>query len=79
MNEPGGRLFGEALRAPGERRKLFDWEVPLYTTYALAFLVVSVGLSSRPKNSATVRILASLLREVPHRVPATIDIQIPGG
>ncbi|KAA8490878.1 hypothetical protein FVE85_1325 [Porphyridium purpureum] len=30
FNEPGGRLFGEPLRKPGEKRKWDDWELPTY-------------------------------------------------
>lgn len=50
VNEPGGRLFGEAILKPGERRKLFDWEVPFYLTSVLSVVIVGVGLSSRPES-----------------------------
>ncbi|CAN8062052.1 unnamed protein product [Agarophyton chilense] len=52
VNEPGGRLFGEAIRKPGERRKLFDWEIPYLGTLVLAGLILGVGLNSRPGMSA---------------------------
>ncbi|KAI0561037.1 hypothetical protein FGB62_94g031 [Gracilaria domingensis] len=52
VNEPGGRLFGEAIRKPGERRKLFDWEVPYLGTLFLAGILLGVGLNSRPSMSA---------------------------
>lgn len=55
VNEPGGRLFGEAIRGPGERRQLGSWEIPLYVTMGIATLMVTVGLSSRPPTSAKVR------------------------
>lgn len=51
MNEPGGRLFGEAIRKPGERRKLFDWEVPYIGTLVLAGVMLGFGLNSRPNMS----------------------------
>lgn len=54
VNEPGGRLFGEAIRAPGERRVWFDWELPYYATLATATIMCVVGLNSRPATSATV-------------------------
>ncbi|CDF34618.1 unnamed protein product [Chondrus crispus] len=54
FNEPGGRLFGEAIRQPGERRKLFDWEVPYIGTLVLAGLMLGFGLNSRPETSALV-------------------------
>lgn len=54
MNEPGGRLFGEAIRKPGERRKLFDWEVPYIGTLVVAGIMLTVGLNSRPTTSAQV-------------------------
>lgn len=54
MNEPGGRLFGEAIRKPGERRKLFDWEIPYIGTLVLAGIILGVGLNSRPETSAVV-------------------------
>lgn len=54
-------MFGEALRAPGERRKLFSWELPLYVTMGLATVMLTVGLTSRPPTSATVRSLLFLL------------------
>lgn len=50
VNEPGGRLFGERILKPGERRKLFDWEIPVYTTYGLSVIVLYVGLTSRPES-----------------------------
>lgn len=52
MNEPGGRLFGEPIRKPGERRKLFDWEIPYIGTLVLAGVILGVGLNSRPDRSA---------------------------
>jgi hypothetical protein len=55
VNEPGGRLFGEAIRAPGVRRKWFSWEAPFYATMGIATLMLTVGLSSRPPTSAQVR------------------------
>lgn len=50
-NEPGGRLFGEAIRKPGQRRELFDWEVPYIGTLVLTGLILSFGLNSRPETS----------------------------
>ena len=52
MNEPGGRLFGEAIRKPGERRQLFDWEVPFLGTMFVSAVVLYVGLTSRPDTNA---------------------------
>lgn len=52
-NEPGGRLFGEAIRKPGERRRLFDWEVPYIGTLVIAGLMLGFGLNSRPDTSIT--------------------------
>jgi hypothetical protein len=54
VNEPGGRLFGEAIRTRGERRSLFDWELPLYGTLAVATLMLGIGLRSRPPSSGKV-------------------------
>lgn len=54
INEPGGRLFGEAIRKPGERRKLFDWEIPYIGTLVVASLMLGFGLNSRPETSAAV-------------------------
>jgi hypothetical protein len=55
VNEPGGRLFGEAIRKPGERRRLFDWEYTLYPTIALSVVLFVVGFNSRPPTSSKVR------------------------
>lgn len=55
VNEPGGRLFGEPILKPGESRVWFDWELPIYLTFGTAFLMLSIGLSSQPPNSPTVR------------------------
>jgi hypothetical protein len=55
VNEPGGRLFGEAIRAPGQRRTMFDWEYPLYGTFLIAGIMLGVGLNSRPPSSLKVR------------------------
>lgn len=54
VNEPGGRLFGEAIRKPGERRKLFDWELPYIGTLVLSGLMLAIGLNSRPATSSYV-------------------------
>lgn len=54
VNEPGGRLFGEAIRKPGERRKLFDWELPYIGTLVIAGVMLSVGLTSRPPTGSYV-------------------------
>lgn len=43
-------MFGEAILKPGERRKLFEWEVPFYVTTVLSAVIVGVGLSSRPES-----------------------------
>lgn len=51
MNEPGGRLFGEPILKPGERRKWFDWEAPFYLTMFTATVMLSVGLNLRPDSS----------------------------
>lgn len=51
MNEPGGRLFGEPIRAPGERRVWFDWEYVQYASLATATVLLVVGLGSRPGKS----------------------------
>ncbi|GAB0494130.1 hypothetical protein MMPV_005420 [Pyropia vietnamensis] len=48
VNEPGGRLFGEPLRAPGERRVWYDWEYTQYASFLTATVLVVVGLGSRP-------------------------------
>lgn len=48
MNEPGGRLFGEPILKPGERRKLYDWEAPFVGTMVIAFVMLAVGLNSQP-------------------------------
>lgn len=47
-------MFGEAIRKPGERRKLFDWEVPYIGTMVLAAIMLGIGLNSRPETRATV-------------------------
>lgn len=54
VNEPGGRLFGEAIRKPGERRKLFDWEVPYVGSLIVASVMLAVGLNSRPETNSYV-------------------------
>lgn len=51
VNEPGGRLFGEAILKPGERRQLFDWEVPYLGTMAIAFVMLAVGLNYGPNTN----------------------------
>lgn len=51
MSEPGGRLFGEPIRAPGERRVWFDWEYAQYAGLATATVLLVVGLGSRPGKS----------------------------
>jgi hypothetical protein len=61
VNEPGGRLFGEAIRKPGERRQWFDWEYTIYPTIALSVLLVVVGFNSRPPTSSKVRDLSFYL------------------
>lgn len=52
FNEPGGRLFGEAIRKPGERRKLYDWEIPYIGSLVIAAFMLGIGLNSRPETSA---------------------------
>lgn len=51
INEPGGRLFGERIRAPGESRVWFDWEYAQYASMATAVVLLVVGLGSRPGKS----------------------------
>lgn len=55
VNEPGGRLFGEKILAPGERRVPFDWELPYLGTLALASAMLFFGLPARPKKDINVR------------------------
>mmetsp|Transcript_26195 Transcript_26195/g.63671 ORF Transcript_26195/g.63671 Transcript_26195/m.63671 type:complete len:139 (+) Transcript_26195:399-815(+) len=47
-NEPGGRLFGEAPRQPGERRQWAVWEYVWYPTLLGAAIICGVGLSAAP-------------------------------
>ena len=54
FNEPGGRLFGEAIRQPGERRQLFDWELPYIGSLMAAGVILVVGLNSKPETSPKV-------------------------
>lgn len=56
VNEPGGRLFGEKIRAPGERRVPFDWELPYLGTLGLAGVMLYFGLGARPNRDTNVRI-----------------------
>lgn len=51
INEPGGRLFGEPIRAPGERRVWFDWEYAYYAGLGSATVLLVVGLGSQPGKS----------------------------
>lgn len=51
INEPGGRLFGEPIRAPGERRVWFDWEYAYYAGLGSAAVLLVVGLGSQPGKS----------------------------
>lgn len=55
LNEPGGRLFGEPIRAPGERRVWFDWEYAQYAGMGSAVVLLVVGLGSRPGKTYKVR------------------------
>ncbi|KAI5055226.1 hypothetical protein GOP47_0030371 [Adiantum capillus-veneris] len=47
-NDPGGYLFNETPPPPGQKRKWEDWELPVYATGVIAFLMLSIGLSSKP-------------------------------
>ncbi|KAH7280261.1 hypothetical protein KP509_37G058100 [Ceratopteris richardii] len=47
-NDPGGYLFNETPPPPGHSRKWEDWELPYYATGVIAFLMLSIGLSSKP-------------------------------
>lgn len=51
VNEPGGRLFGEAIRKEGERRVPFEWEAPFLGTMAASVVILTIGLGSRPVSS----------------------------
>lgn len=64
MNEPGGRLFGEPILKPGQRRKLFEWEVPIYGTIVIAGLMLGFGLTSRPEPPMKAEIQAEAERRV---------------
>lgn len=64
VNEPGGRLFGEATLKPGQRRKLYEWEVPFYTTIVLAGVMLGFGLTSRPEAPVEAEIRAEAERRV---------------
>ncbi len=54
VNEPGGRLFGEKVRAPGERRVPFDWELPYLGTLGLSAVILYFGLGARPNRDVNV-------------------------
>mmetsp|Transcript_31328 Transcript_31328/g.74453 ORF Transcript_31328/g.74453 Transcript_31328/m.74453 type:complete len:108 (-) Transcript_31328:303-626(-) len=45
---PNGYLFGETPPPPGQSRKWESWEAPLYVTGLLTFLILGIGLPSRP-------------------------------
>eukprot|EP00250_Pteridium_aquilinum_P002794 c13017_g1_i1 orf=125-511(+) len=47
-NDPGGVLFNETPPPPGHSRKWEDWELPYYATGVIAFLMLSIGLTSKP-------------------------------
>ena len=55
FNEPGGRLFGEKILAPGEKREWQIWETPFYTTMIAAAVMLGVGLNFKPNTYAEVR------------------------
>lgn len=60
VNEPGGRLFGEKIRQPGERRVPFDWELPYIGTLVVGAAMLFFGLPARPTTDANVRSYARL-------------------
>jgi hypothetical protein len=52
--DPGGYLFNETPPPPGQSRKWEDWELPYYATGVIAFLMLSIGLTSKPNTNIDV-------------------------
>eukprot|EP00249_Psilotum_nudum_P003316 c16708_g2_i1 orf=259-549(+) len=46
-----GYLFNETPPPPGQSRKWEDWELPYYITGVLTFLILGIGLNSKPDTS----------------------------
>ena len=51
--KPEGLIFGETPPPPGQTRKWESWEAPWYGTLTLSFILLAVGLSSKPDNGIT--------------------------
>ena len=52
--DAGGYLFNETPPPPGQSRKWEDWELPYYATGVIAFLMLSIGLTSKPNTNIDV-------------------------